>query len=61
MARYRVRGPNGAEAVVTVPSPAMDERTFKTRVEAGELVILDEPKKTPAKKAPYKAAKSDES
>jgi hypothetical protein len=39
--RYRVRGPNGAEAVVEVPSPGMDERTFKGRVDAGELTVLD--------------------
>lgn len=55
MARHKVRGPNGAEVTVEVPGD-MDERTFRARVAAGELTVLNEPAE-PEKAAPHRPAK----
>lgn len=54
MARLHVRGPNGAEVFIEVPSPGMDERTFEGRVAAGELTVLDDdaPEETVEPKRP---------
>lgn len=41
MSRYRVRGPAGAVALIVVPGPGWDQRTFDQRVAAGELTVLE--------------------
>lgn len=44
MAVIRIIGPNGAPALLEVPSPGMDQRTFDARVASGEFtVVVDEP------------------
>lgn len=56
---YKVRGPNGAEVRMRVPSPGVSLAAFEAKVDSGELVIVDgnagkpkaAPKKTAAKGA----------
>jgi len=55
MAVYRIRGPNGNEVNLEVPSAAMDQRTFDALVKAGEYTILSGEK--PTTEAPPKTGR----
>lgn len=54
---YKVRGPNGAQVQMRVPSPGVSLAAFDAKVASGEFTIVDDgkpkaaPKKTAAKGA----------